>query len=107
MLLALPLTLSALAAFVGDASPARHVLGRPQYASRRPPLYMRKKKESWARGLPAQTPLSPGSTIIAAEGSFDHYFMDSLVLLIEHSEETGYAHAQLDRKHADATMPHP
>ena len=48
-----------------------------------------RKKESWARRVPASTPLGPGSVLCAAAGSFDHYFMDSLVLVVEHSTELG------------------
>ena len=60
----------------------------PRVASRAC-IACRAKGESWARRLPASTPLGPGSVLAAAPESYDHYFMDSLVLLIEHSAATG------------------
>ena len=61
---------------------------RPVRSSPMQHIVMR-KKESWARRLPAGMPIAPGSVLCAAEGSFDHYFMDSLVLVIEHSSDGG------------------
>lgn len=43
-------------------------------------------KKKWARPMNADT-LGPGSVILANEGSFDHYFLESLVLILEHGEE--------------------
>ena len=60
----------------------------PRVASRAC-IACRAKGESWARRLPAGMPIAPGSVLCAAEGSFDHYFMDSLVLVIEHSSDGG------------------
>ena len=45
--------------------------------------------ERWARRVPAEEPLVEGSVIAATPGSFDHYFLESLVLILEHSDEAG------------------
>jgi putative AlgH/UPF0301 family transcriptional regulator len=73
-----------LAAWVGPLSVSRLTV-----APRHGPLVCRGTKKEWARWLPADTPLGPGSVVSAAPGSFDHYFQDSLVLLIEHTEAKG------------------
>lgn len=52
-------------------------------------IVARKKDDKWARAAPVGEPLTAGSVICAAPGSFDHYFMESLVLLIEHDEREG------------------
>ena len=45
------------------------------------------RKADWARRMPPEAPVAKGSVLAAAPGSFDHYFQESLVLLIEHSDE--------------------
>ena len=43
-------------------------------------------KKEWAKPMPTDS-LGPGSVLMAEPGSFDHYFLESLVLIIEHSQE--------------------
>lgn len=45
-------------------------------------------KKKWALPAPKDS-LQPGSVIMAEPGSFDHYFLESLVLIIEHDAATG------------------
>ena len=79
------LLFSAVAAWTPLHAPIHH---RPPTSS--PSIFCRAKtKDSWARRLPKSTPLAAGSVVCSAEGSFDHYFMDSIVLLVEHNEEKG------------------
>ena len=79
------LLFSAVAAWTPLHAPIHH---RPPTSS--PSIVCRAKtKDSWARRLPKSTPLAAGSVVCSAEGSFDHYFMDSIVLLVEHNEEKG------------------
>ena len=40
-------------------------------------------KAKWALPMDPQS-LGPGSVVMAQPGNFDHYFLDSLVLIIEH-----------------------
>ena len=48
-----------------------------------------KKDAKWAKLLPADAPIAPGSVLVAAPGSFDHYFLESLVLLIDYDPDQG------------------
>ena len=45
-------------------------------------------KKKWVLPMDPDT-LAPGSIVMANPGSFDHYFLESLVLVLEHSESEG------------------
>ena len=45
-------------------------------------------KKKWVRPKPNDS-LAPGSVIMSEPGNFDHYFLESLVLIIEHDEAVG------------------
>ena len=45
-------------------------------------------KKKWVRALPSAS-VGAGSVIMAEPGSFDHYFLESLVLIIEHDPAVG------------------
>ena len=45
-------------------------------------------KKKWVEPMDPDT-LAPGSVVMANPGSFDHYFLESLVLVLEHSESEG------------------
>jgi putative AlgH/UPF0301 family transcriptional regulator len=45
------------------------------------------RPQEWAE--PHDGPPQPGTVLVANPGSFDHYFMDSLVLILDHDEEKG------------------
>ena len=42
-------------------------------------------KEKWALPMAPET-LGPGSIVMAEPGNFDHYFLESLVLIVQHDE---------------------
>lgn len=68
----------------------RHFALQPtaSHWARTAPLVCRaKKEEHWARRLSDDSPLREGSVVAATPGSFDHYFLESLVLLIDHSDK--------------------
>lgn len=58
-------------------------------SARTPPIVARKKNQEWARAAPADKAIAAGSVLCASPGSFDHYFMESLVLLVEHDQNIG------------------
>ncbi len=47
-----------------------------------------KKEDDWARALDDE-PIRVGSVVLSTEGSVDHYFHQSLVLVLEHSDDAG------------------
>ena len=61
----------------------------PAHRHQRSAAVVCRAKKGWARRLAPESPLAPGSVVASTPGSFDHYYLESLVLLIEHSEETG------------------
>ena len=46
-----------------------------------------RERAEWARRQ--RGPPRPGTVLVATPGSFDHYFMDSLVLVLDHDDEKG------------------
>jgi hypothetical protein len=43
-------------------------------------------KEKWALPMAPET-LGPGSIVMAEPGNFDHYFLESLVLILQHDDK--------------------
>tara|TARA_B100000780_G_C20867575_1_gene345041 strand:- start:241 stop:489 length:249 start_codon:yes stop_codon:yes gene_type:complete len=43
-------------------------------------------KEKWALPMAPET-LGPGSIVMAEPGNFDHYFLESLVLIVQHDDK--------------------
>lgn len=70
---------------------AAYVLGPPTASptrEQRAGVVQARASNQWAKRLPDEVPLGVGS-VVCAVGSFDHYFSESLVLIIEHSDDEG------------------
>ena len=54
-------------------------------ALRAAPVMKIRDSEDWARR--STSPLAPGTVLVAAPGSFDHYFQEAMVLVLEHGDD--------------------